>query len=73
MCIVQNYIAYVLYSTELYITTQKNAFHRAEILKTFEIQQCIGFFVIAGLLEPFVAYVRPVNIRPAMRLIRLWH
>ena len=27
----------------------------------------IGFFEIAGLLELFTAYVRPANIRPAMR------
>ena len=36
-------------STKLYITTRKNAFDAAEVLKTFEIQQYIGFFVIAGL------------------------
>ena len=54
-------------STELYITTRKNAFDAAEVLKTFEILQYIGFFVIAGLLELFTAYVRPANIRPAMR------
>ena len=35
--------------------------------KTFEIQQHIGFFGIAGLLEVFTAYVRPASIRPAMR------
>ena len=72
-----------MYSTKLYniciiqyriiYNNTKNAFDRAEILKTFEIKQYIGFFVIAGLLEPFAAYVRPVNIRPAMPLIRLWH
>ena len=33
-------------STELYITTRKNAFDTAEVLKTFENQHCIGFFVI---------------------------
>ena len=54
-------------STELYITTRKNAFDTAEVLKTFEIQQYIGFFVIVGLLELFKAYVRPANIRVAMR------
>ena len=54
-------------STDLYITTRKNALDTAEILKTFEIQQYIGFFVIAGLLELFTAYVRPANIRPTMR------
>ena len=31
------------------------------------MQQYIGFFVIAGLLELFVVYVRPVNMKPAMR------
>ena len=45
----------------------KNAFDTAEVLKTLEIQQCIGFFVIAGLLELFTVYVRPANVRPAMR------
>ena len=54
-------------STKLYITTRKNAFDRAEVLKTFETQHYIGFFVIAGLLEFFTAYVRPADIRPAMR------
>ena len=49
-----------------YKTTRKNAFDTAEVLKTFEIQQYIGFFVIAGLLELFTAYVIPTNIRPAM-------
>ena len=46
-------------STELYITTRENAFDTAEVLKTLEIQQFIGFFVIVGLLELFTAYVRP--------------
>ena len=41
------------------VTTTKTAFDRAEVLKTFETQQYIGFFVIAGLLELFTAYVRP--------------
>ena len=54
-------------STELYVTTHKNALDTAEVLKTFEIQQYIGFFVIVGLLELFTVYVKPVNIRPAMR------
>ena len=54
-------------STELYITTCKNAFDTAEVLKTFEIQQYIGFFVNAGLLELFTVNVRPVNIKPAMQ------
>ena len=54
-------------STELYITTRKNAFDTAEVLKAFEIQQYIDFFVIAGLLELFTAYVRLANIRPAMQ------
>ena len=36
-------------STQLHITTRKNAFDATEVLKTFEIQQYIGFFVIAGL------------------------
>ena len=53
-------------STELYITTRKNMFDTAEILKTFEIQQYIGFFVVAGLLELFTVYVRPANIRFAL-------
>ena len=52
--------------TELYITTRKNAFDTAQVLKTFEIQQHIGFFVIAGLSELFTAYVRPANIKPAL-------
>ena len=34
-------------------------FDTAEVLKTFKIQQYIGFFVIAGLLELFTAYARP--------------
>ena len=55
------------YSTELYITTRKNASDTAEVLKTFEIQQYSGFFVIAGLLELFTTYVRPTNITPAAR------
>ena len=55
------------YSTELYITTRKNAFDTAEVLKTFEIQQYSGFFVIARLLELFTTYVRPTNITPAVR------
>ena len=38
-----------------------------EVLKTFKIQQYIGFFEIAGLLELFTAYIRPANIRLAMR------
>ena len=46
---------------------KKNVFDTVEVLKSFEIQQYIGFFVIAGLLELFTAYFRPVNIRPAMR------
>ena len=50
----------------LYIT-RKNAFDIAEVSKTFEIQQYIGFFLIARLLELFTAYVKPANIRPAMR------
>ena len=54
-------------STELYITTRKNAFDTAEVLKTFEIQQYIGFFVIAGSSELFTTYVSPANVRPAMR------
>ena len=54
-------------STELYVTTRKNVFDTEEVLKTFEIQQYIGFFVIAGLLELFMANVKPANIRPAMR------
>ena len=37
-------------STELYITTHKNAFNIAEVLKTYEIQQYIGLFVIAGIV-----------------------
>ena len=41
-------------------------FDTAEILKTFEIQQYIGFFVVAGLLELFTVYVRPANIRSAL-------
>ena len=53
-------------STGLYIATRKNAFDTAEVLKTFEIQQYIDFFVNAGLLEFITAYVRPGNIRPAM-------
>ena len=53
--------------TELYITTRKSAFDTAEVLKTFEIHQYIGFFIIEGLLELFMAYVRPANIRPTMR------
>ena len=53
-------------STELYIT-RKNRFDRAEVLKTFEIQRYIGFFLIAELLELFMAYVRPADIRPAVR------
>ena len=53
--------------TELYITTRKNAFDTAEVLKTFKIQQYIDLFVIGGLLELFMTYVRPANIRPAMR------
>ena len=48
------------------MTTRKNTFDTAEVLKAFEIQQYIGFIVIAGLLELFTAYVRPANIRPAM-------
>ena len=44
--------------TELYITTRKNAFGTAEVLKTFEIQQYIGFFEVEGLLELFTANVR---------------
>ena len=54
-------------SIELYLATRKNAFNKAEVLKTFKIQQYNGFFVIVGLLELFTAYVRPANIRPAMR------
>ena len=54
-------------STELYITTRKNAFDTAEVLKTFENQHCIGFFVIAGLLELFTASVRSANIRTPMQ------
>ena len=46
-------------STELYIATLKNAIDTAEVLKTLEIQQYVGFFVIAGLLELFTAYARP--------------
>ena len=53
-------------STGLYIRTRKNAFNTAEVLKTVEIQQYIGFFVIAGSLELFTAYVRRANIRPEM-------
>ena len=48
-------------STELYIATLKNAIDTAEVLKTFEIQQYVGFFVIAGLLELFTAYARPAK------------
>ena len=47
--------------------TRKNVFETTEVLKTFEIHQYIGFFVIAALLELCTAYVRPVNIRPAIR------
>ena len=54
-------------STELYITSRKNAFDTAEVLKTFEIQQYIGFFVIARSSELFTTYVRHANITPAMR------
>ena len=54
-------------STELYVTTRKNAFDTAEVWKTFEIQQYIGFFVTAELLELFTAYLRAANIRPTMR------
>ena len=54
-------------STELYVTTHKNALDTAEVLKTFKIQQYIGFFVIMGLSELFTVYVKPANIRPAMR------
>ena len=36
----------------IYNNTQ-NAFDTAEVLKTFKIQQCIGFFVIVGFLELF--------------------
>ena len=48
-------------STKLYIATRKNAFDAAEVLTllTFEIQQLLGFFVTAGLLELFTTYVRP--------------
>ena len=34
-------------------------FDTLEVLKTSEIQEYIGFFAIAGLLELFMAYVRP--------------
>ena len=44
-------------STELYIATRKNTFDTREVLKTFEIQQYIGFFEIAGLLEVFTACI----------------
>ena len=53
-------------STEFYITIRKYAFDTAELLETFEIQQHIGFFLIAGLLKLFRVYVRPANIRHAM-------
>ena len=46
-------------STEFYMTTRKNAFDTAEVLKTFEIQQCIGLFLIAELLKLFTVYVSP--------------
>ena len=42
----------------IYKNTQKRVRHSRSI-KTFEIQQYIGFFVIAGLLELFTVYVRP--------------
>ena len=41
-------------------------FDKAEVLKTFKIQQYIGFCVIAGFLELFMVFARPANIRPAM-------
>ena len=50
----------------IYINTQKCVRHSRSI-KIFEIQQYIGFFVIAALLELFRTYVRPSNIRTAMR------
>ena len=47
-------------STELYNSTQK-------CVENIQIQQYIGFFVIAGLSELFTTCIRPANIRPAMR------
>ena len=41
------------------MTTRKNAFDTAEVLKTFEIQQYIGLFLIAELLKLFTVYVSP--------------
>ena len=49
------------------LTKRKNTFDTAEVLKTREIQQYIGFFVTSRLLELFTAYVRPANIRTAMQ------
>ena len=52
---------------KIYLLTY--AFDTAEVLKTFKIQQYIGFVVIVELLEVlevFTVYVRPANIRPTM-------
>ena len=49
------------------ITKRKNRFNTEEVLKTFEIQQYVGFFVITGLLKLFMAYLRHTNTKSTMQ------
>ena len=49
------YIANIRFICDGKIYLLTYAFDTAEVLKTFKIQQYIGFFVISGSLELFVA------------------